>query len=118
MGLDTGLNLKSTNSESMYWRKANAIHNWFVENVQDGVDECNEYDVSVEKLKELLNICNDVLEDNDLAETLLPTQGGFFFGTTDYDEWYFENVAKTAVFLTNTIAEYDDKEVFVYWSSW
>jgi hypothetical protein len=23
-----------------YWRKANAIHSWFVQNVQDGVDEC------------------------------------------------------------------------------
>ena len=23
-----------------YWRKANQIHNWFVENVQDGEDDC------------------------------------------------------------------------------
>ena len=25
-----------------YWRKANQIHRWFVENVQDGVDNCGE----------------------------------------------------------------------------
>ena len=25
--------------EMIYWRKANAIHNWFVENCQEGVDE-------------------------------------------------------------------------------
>ena len=33
-----------------YWRKANAIHSWFVENCQDGVDECqysNEISVDV-----------------------------------------------------------------------
>ena len=27
-----------------YWRKANHIHRWFVENVQGGEDECQEQD--------------------------------------------------------------------------
>ena len=27
--------------EVMYWRKANYIHNWFVENIQNGSDDCN-----------------------------------------------------------------------------
>ena len=26
-----------------YWRKANQIHNWFVENVQGGEDDCKKY---------------------------------------------------------------------------
>jgi hypothetical protein len=39
--------------EVMYWRKANQIHKWFVDNVQDGVDDCKEYWVSEEKLQEL-----------------------------------------------------------------
>ena len=29
-----------------YWRKANAIHNWFVQNVQDNRDECQKSYVS------------------------------------------------------------------------
>ena len=41
----------------MYWRKANAIHHWFVKNVQDGVDDCEEHEVSNEKLRELYNTC-------------------------------------------------------------
>jgi len=38
-----------------YWRKANQIHNWFVDNVQGGDDDCREYGVSIEHLKELLS---------------------------------------------------------------
>ena len=37
-------------------------------------------------------ICDKVLDDNSLAEELLPTRSGFFFGSTDYDEWYFEDI--------------------------
>ena len=28
-------------TEAAYWRKANQIHNWFVENIQDGEDDCS-----------------------------------------------------------------------------
>lgn len=44
-----------------YWRKANAIHAWFVEKVQDGVDECQETPVSREELTDLRNTCASVL---------------------------------------------------------
>ena len=46
-----------------YWRKANAIHNWFVNNVQNGEDDCGRYEVSKEKLESLLNICEEVLKN-------------------------------------------------------
>lgn len=50
-----------------YWRKANAIHNWFVENVQNGIDECQDSHVSREKLAELLGLVNEVLADRNKA---------------------------------------------------
>ena len=37
-----------------YWRKVNAVHKWFVDNVQRGEDDCGEYYVPNSKLKELL----------------------------------------------------------------
>ena len=46
--------LKSLNFKAGYWRKANHIHQWFVENIQDGNDDCCEYYVPRERLKELL----------------------------------------------------------------
>lgn len=42
------------------WRKANQIHAWFVDNVQDGVDDCGSYIVSENILEELLSVCKQV----------------------------------------------------------
>lgn len=81
--------------QAMYWRKANAIHNWFVNNVQSGEDNCREYEVSREQLAELRDTCDKVLKDHDLARDLLPPQGGFFFGGTELDEWYFASLEET-----------------------
>jgi len=117
MGLDTGLKSKD-GTEVIYWRKANAIHQWFVSNVQDGSDDCEEYEVTLEQLIELKDLCEEILENEELAEELLPTQSGFFFGSTDYDEWYFENISKTHECLIDLLSSYDEDEVFVYWSSW
>lgn len=103
-----------------YWRKANAIHNWFVENVQDGVDNCGNYYVSMEKLKDLLVLVKKVLKDKKKAEELLPTQSGFFFGETAYNEWYFEGLEYTKKMLEelfNNEKLYEGLD-FEYSSSW
>ena len=84
-----------------YWRKANQIHRWFVENVQDGEDECREHYVSEEKLLELKALCEKILTEQDprkrvkLAKMYLPTQEGFFFGPLQYDGYYFSDLEET-----------------------
>ena len=100
-----------------YWRKANAIHNWFVKNVQGGVDECQRSYVSLEKIKELLEVVEKVLADNSLAPTLLPTQSGFFFGPTHYDEWYFKDLEDTKVILEDALTSKPITSIY-YQSSW
>lgn len=52
-----------------YWRKANHIHNWFVNNVQNGEDDCNSYIVTKEKLINLLDVCKKVLEGSKLVQS-------------------------------------------------
>lgn len=49
-------------TEAAYWRKANMIHRWFVDNVCDGKDDCREYDVALEDIKKLLGICENILK--------------------------------------------------------
>lgn len=131
-----------------YWRKANAIHQWFVQNVQEGKDDCKEYEVSKNQLQELLNLCNRVLEGSKLvegpikngeklgkdgwepiiengkyienskvAEELLPTTGGFFFGNTHYNEYYYNDIKDTAEMLTKLLEE-EGVGDFYYSSSW
>ena len=51
-----------------YWRKANAIHEWFVNHVQDGEDDCDYHDeVTKEILEELLDTCEEVLNASELV---------------------------------------------------
>lgn len=134
-----------------YWRKANSIHRWFVDKVQDGEDDCEYYEVSKEDLEELLNTCYTVLGQSEIitaniiaecgrnehgeiiektiakkiiknptaATSLLPTQNGFFFGDTDYNEWYINDLEKTIEIILNALKTTDfDKEMVVYHSSW
>ena len=113
-----------------YWRKANHIHNWFVENVQDGEDDCNYHnEVTEEILRELLSACETVLascefegeyvKDPSIAMELLPTSSGFFFGSTEYDEYYVNDIEETIDIITSVLQTTDfDKEMIYYVSSW
>ena len=102
-----------------YWRKANAIHQWFVDNCQEGVDECQETWVPREKLADLMELCEKIIAKPKVAQELLPTQGGFFFGSTNYDEWYMQDVKHTYDRLSKILN--DDALAgcqFYYQSSW
>lgn len=103
-----------------YWRKANAIHAWFVANVQGGVDDCEEAYVSKEALDDIEQVCRRVMDDHDLAPSLLPAQRGFFFGSTEYDEHYFSNVAATLAIIERAKALKENLPfaTMCYRSSW
>jgi len=128
--------IESISIEVGYWRKANQIHQWFVDNVQDGIDECQRVQVSKIQLLELKELCEEVLDDHSLAEDLLPVQGGLFFGNTEYDEYYFSDLEDTVKLLSEldlreAPADFDWKKahedgeypfeyevVYYYQSSW
>ena len=97
----------------MYWRKANAIHDWFVRNVQDNVDNCGYYWLSSDTLQELLNEIKQVLETK-VTDALKPT-AGFFFGSQEIDEYYWQDLQDTYDKLTPIVSKYDG---FMYSSSW
>lgn len=79
-------NLSSLVYNVGHWYKANAIHKWFVDNIQNGEDDCKQYYVNKEKLQELYKICVEIslLYGNNKSSIvkdrlieLLPTQGDF-----------------------------------------
>ena len=110
--------------EAAYWRKANAIHNWFVQNVQGGTDDCKAYYVCTSELEELRNICRAILDDPAQAEDLLPPVSGCFFGSTEYDKWYFDDLRYTCDTLTALLIDderFRNDEIHFYYyyeSSW
>jgi hypothetical protein len=138
-----------------YWRKANQIHSWFVHNVQNDVDNCGEYYVSIDQIKELVDLCKRILDFSEtfegkvttgmqwspseghrviqeegsvmtppsieLAKKLLPSQEGCFFGSTDYNQFYLEDLRITIKQLEPLIEEIkgcDDCGSLYYHSSW
>ena len=116
-----------------YWRKSNAIHKWFVDNCQGGVDDCREYMVSVEQLKNLVVLLTKVLKvkgkDPSLQRLViqkyLPMKAGFFFGSTEIDEYYFIDTEETLKALQKEIKKFDllsdnkkSNISYCYQSSW
>lgn len=104
------------------WRKARAIHNWFVVNVQGGVDNCQLFDVKRSQLKDLLNTCRKVLElgretaedgftyeNSEICEQLLPNPD------MDYGDKYMESVEVTVKILEDALS---NRGRYCYDSSW
>ena len=146
---------------AIQWRKANAIHKWFVDNIQGGNDDCGTYEVSIEDLARLHDICVEVLESTELVDAmvgrkldedgewlpikrkvkrladptvameLLPTRGGYCFGSQEYGQWYWDDLTLTVESLDRLmenlvpigwrVAHKDERDWFVkfyYESSW
>jgi hypothetical protein len=101
---------------AMYWRKANAIHAWFVHNVQEGEDDCQPYDVDREKLVELSDLCKKALKTKD--SNLLPPTSGFFFGSTDIDDEYWSDIETTIRGIDKALKDFGNEFYFEYQSSW
>jgi hypothetical protein len=98
-----------------YWRKANAIHGWFVENVQEGRDDCNEYPVERTDLNKLRTLCKAAIANKDHGD--LPPVSGFFFGSNEVDDWYWGKLESTVEILDRVLS-YPDDIRFYYQSSW
>lgn len=109
-----------------YWRKANAVHAWFVDHCQGGVDECQRTPVSAEQIALLHSHCSQALafyNAGDLvkARETMPPRAGFFFGGTDVDEWWAEDMAFTIEMVERVIknaATIPGRIDFSYSSSW
>ncbi len=116
--LDTDYEIGHVELKIGYWRKANHIHKWFVDNVQEGVDDCGEYYVTREKLRELLNAVDQALK-SDHPENILPTQSGFFFGGTEYDGYYKQSLQHTKEIIEKFMALPNKNKYDLYYhSSW
>lgn len=82
-----------------YYRKANWLFDFFAKNVEEiknfnDINEVNARDIelNVDIIKKLVESCKEVLKDHSKASTLLPTCKGFFFGNTEYNDNYFDDV--------------------------
>ena len=88
------------------------------QHIGDGEDDCESYYVSQDQLKELRDVCKKVLADTMLADSLLPPQSGFFFGSTAIDESYTDDLTYTVKQLDKLVGDQYKSWDFNYQSSW
>jgi len=113
----TGKRVKQVEAEAMYWRKANAIHKWFVDNVQEGTDDCGNYSVSKEQLEELRALILEAIETKN--SSLLPPTSGFFFGSDKVDDYYWDDLSTTASGIAKMLEDFPSEQwEYEYHSSW
>ena len=131
MGLDMFLTVRKKSNpvwdwedeEDVYWRKANQIRKWFVENLEyeqdPKSDSLENVRVPKEKLEELLDTVTTVLNNPYLADELLPTEAGFFFGSCNYDSLYFNQLESTKRQLEEILSttNFETEDVY-YDESW
>lgn len=94
-GANVGINIG-------YWRKANQIHGWFVDNCGEGDDNCRPYTVDRHQLEELKAECQEALATKNTDN--LPRTEGCFFGSNEIDEYYFEDLKNTITIIDRALS--------------
>ncbi len=108
MGLDITFyhrHSDNTTSKIAYFRKVNFLVKFF-ETMGYEINNCEGVEIDVIDCEELLKRCLIVLTDSSKAEELLPTEEGFFFGNTDYNNNYFLDVERVKEALITEILPY------------
>ena len=119
MGLDIYL-IKNKRSEIGYFRKVNFLVKFFE---KKGFDVSNQTPLVIKKedAEELLSRCEEVLLDRSKGPELLPTMSGFFFGSTDYDNYYYDDVETVRDYVKDKLLpEFDtlEEEENIYFEIW
>ena len=106
-------------SDVAYFRKVNFLLPYF-----NYEENCSEIVIDKCEVEELIEDCERVLAAKDadeaesVADELLPTEEGFFFGNTDYDECYFNDVREVADKFTEILDTFDFDENELVMSCW
>lgn len=119
MGLDIFLTKKKCTNIG-YFRKVNFLVKFFEEK---GFDVPNQTPLIIKRkdAEELLSKCEEVLQDHSKGPELLPTMSGFFFGSTDYDEYYYNDVEAVRDYIQDKLLpEFDNLEESedIYFETW
>jgi hypothetical protein len=101
--------------EAAYFRKVNCIYRYFSDRLEN--EHCI---VEKEDVIDIMNRAIRILstKDMELAEELLPTQSGFFFGSTEYDEWYFCDMVEILKEFSKLLKEWEDDDICYVYMSW
>jgi hypothetical protein len=101
--------------EDMYYRKVNSLYAYFANRL-----DCEQSIVTKADVEDILDRANKVIlaHDDSVSAELLPTQSGFFFGSTSYDEWYYSDVEDIHREFTKYLEDWTDDTIGWVHFSW
>lgn len=113
--------------ELAYWRKANHIHAWFNQRLANGnIEDCTHVPVTKEDVMDLVSDCQSVIDLHkkggnkwkEFAEATLHCESGFFFGSTEYDEYYLDQTKETISMLNQALRNWDNYTYEYFYYAW
>lgn len=101
-----------------YFRKVNFLMAFF-----EYEGNCEYKEIAKSQLEDLVERCKAVLtapkkNQQEKAEDLLPTQSGFFYGSTEYDEYYYGDVKEVRDWASEVLENLKDDEIILMWCWW
>lgn len=119
MGLDLYIE-KVSRKELAYFRKVNFLIPFFEGFFNTEIENLEDLELTKESVEELRDRCEQVLEDHTKAKELLPTQKGFFFGSTDYDSYYYQDILDVLENCNALLPEFDNlkEDEFIIFRIW
>ncbi|GAB9229699.1 hypothetical protein OkiPb01528_46440 [Escherichia coli] len=99
-----------------YFRKVNPLIAWF-ETHCGPVENAVERPVSRTELEALLSDLECLTPEN--CREFFPTTEGFFFGSQEYDQYYWKDVEIVKSWLRCTLDSFDfERKVLLLWAWW
>lgn len=96
-----------------YFRKVNFLIPFF-----GYEDNCTDLQLLKSSVEDLIEACDKVLADHDCASEILPTEDGFFFGRTEYDDYYFADVRNVRDEFKEILSTVDWENEELYMHCW
>ena len=94
--------------EILYYRKVNFLIPFFEDSVLYEEMGFILSSVHKDKIKDLIDSCEMVLKNRKKAPEILPTEGGFFFGSTEYDDYYFKCVQEVLSNFKELLKDFEE----------
>ena len=117
MGLDQFIIVENEGCKEEFasFRKVNALQGYMERNYN--VENTIFFPLTIEIIEEIIQVVNEVINDPSLAESNFPTCSGFFYGSLEYDEYYYSSLKDIKCEferLHNSFSQYD-KAYYYCW---
>lgn len=127
MGLDHSITVESikqgpesiVEAREYSFRKVNALQGYFEDNFEE-IQNGEEFYFDEEHILKLKKVTDWILknkDDKDYISKYLPPADGFFYGSSDVDEWYFQDVEHINKVMREIMST-PNRVSYKYWAWW